>query len=349
MVGSLFAGNDSYPAVRRPLFIIGLGGDADEWGQALVSLTVEAGPAPFVDVATLHLADTASAPSVAVDDSGTIELGYEDGATETAFTGQVEGVRYGVQKTTRITAVNGSALLSRLRVNQSYEQQTAGDIVQDLAGKAGVDTDTVEDGVDFPFYVVDDHRSAYQHIAALARKSGYLAYLTPEGKLSFAPFTAGQPVESFTYGVDVMSLEVTDAAPVVGAVTTIGEGAAGSQGQEAWSWLVKDSSPVKGSAGEGDSEREVQDPSLRSGDAVQSAAEGIVNAGALTKLTGKLLVPGAPGVAVGLAVEVTRAPQDTLNGLYLVTQVQHRFSKTKGFTTLIGIGKTGEGGLGGLL
>lgn len=349
MVSGVFTGGTAHPAVRQPSFSIDLGGSVDEWGQTLVSLTVEAGLAPFVDTATIHLADVESAPNVVVADSGTIELGYEDDATELVFTGQVEGARYSVQGGTRITATNGGVSLSKLRVNQSYEKQKAGDIVGDLAGRAEVDTDTIEDGVDFPFYVVDDRRSTYQHVAALARKSGYLAWFSSEGKLGFAPFTAGQAVQTFTYGEDILSLEVTDALPVVSALTTFGEGAAGSQGQEAWSWLVKDPSSVMGSAGAGAPEREVQDPSLRSGDAAQSAAEGLANAADLTKFTGRLLVPGAPAVAVGLAVEVVDAPQDALNGLYLVTGVRHRFSKGEGFTTLIEFAKAGEGGLEGLL
>jgi hypothetical protein len=330
------------------LFSIGLGGGIDEWEEALVSLTVEAGLAPFVDVATLHLADVASAPSVALADSGTIELGYEDEATEVAFTGQVEDVRYGVRGATRITATNGGAPLSKLRVNQSYEQQKAGEIVSDLAGRAGIDTDTVEDGVGFPFYAVDDRRNAYQHIAALARKSGYQAWFTPEGKLSFAPFAAGQPVQTFTYGVDVRSLEVTEAVPVMGAVTTIGEGAAGSQGQDAWSWLVKDPSSVEGNAGGGEPERQIRDASLRSGDAAQSLADGLADAAGLMRITGKLLVPGALAVAVGSTVETSEAPHDALNGPCLVRRVRHRFSKQEGFSTLVVFSKASDGSLGGL-
>ena len=349
MVSNLLAGGDARPAVRRPLFSIGLGGSADEWAQSLVSLTVEAGLAPFADAATLHLAGAAPAPDVAVGDSGAVELGYGDDATETVFSGQVEEVRRSVQGETSVTAVNGAAQLSRLRVNQSYEQQKAGDIVRDLAGRAGADTDTVEDGADFPFYVVDDGRNAYQHIAALARKSGYLAYFTPEGKLSFAPFTAGQPVQTFTYGEDVLSLDATEVVPAVGAVTTVGEGAAGSQGQEAWSWLVKDPSAVTGSAGSGDPERLVQDASLRSTEAAQGAAEGIVDAAGRMSLTGELRVPGSPAVVVGSAVEVVDAPQDALNGLFMVRRVRHRFSKRGGFTTLISFGRAGDGGPGGLL
>jgi phage protein D len=340
----------SVPAVRRPVLEVGFGsGSADEWGRSVVSVAVQAGLAPSADAVEVYMDGSDQAPTVAVGDTGSVSFGYEDESTELIFSGDVEGVRYSVDGATAVTATNGGAALSALRINQSYEQQKAGDIVKDLAGKAGVGTDTVEDGVEFPFYVVDDRQSAYRHIATLARKSGYLAWLTPEGKLSFAPFTAGQAVQTFAYGEDILSLQMTEVAPGVGAVTTFGEGAAGSQGQEAWSWLVKDPSSVTGSAGGGAPEREVQDPSLRSGDAAQSAAEGIANAAGLTKLTGKLLVPGAPAVAVGLAVEVVDAPRDALNGLYLVTGVRHRFSKREGFTTLVEIAKAGEGGLGGLL
>jgi len=344
-----FFDNGQATAVRRPVLeIVFGGGSADDWGLSVVSVAVQAGLAPSVDVVEVYL-DGSQAAAGAVGDAGSVSLGYEDGSTEMTLSGQVEDVRYSVQGETRITATNGSASLSKLRVNQSYEQQNAGDIVNDLASKAGVDADTVEDGTAFPFYALDDRGSVYRHVATLARKSGYLAHFTPEGKLSFAPFTAGQAVQTFTYGEDILSLHATEAPPVVGAVTTVGEGAAGSQGQEAWSWLVKDPSSVSGSAGSGDPERLVRDASLRSAEAAQGAADGIAGAAGRTGLIGELLVPGAPAVVVGSAVEIADAPQDALNGLFLVRQVRHRFSKRGGFTTSIYFGSAGDSGLGDLL
>lgn len=351
MVSSLFTGGSS--AVRRPVLEAGFGAGADVglWKRHIVSLTLEFGLAPFADVVVVCLSGSEEAPTVAVDDPGTISLGYEDGATELVFAGQVASVQHSVHAITRVTAVNGSALLSQLRVNQSYEQQAAGDVVRDLVGKAGVRTGTIEGGVSFPFCVVDDGQNAYQHIAALSKKSGYLAYFTPQGALNFAPFTAGRAAQTFNHGEDILSLHATQASPVVRTVTTVGEGAAGSQGQEAWSWLVKDPSSVTGTVGTGGAERQVQDASLRSGDAAQTAADGIGNAADRTNLTGELLVPGSPAVVVGSAIEIVDAPQDVMNGLFLVRRVRHRFSKAEGFTTLISFGKTGDGvpGLGGLL
>lgn len=88
---------------------------------------------------------------------------------------------------------DAGAILAALRVNQSYEQQTVGDIARDLAGRAGVPTGTIADGVSLPFVVVDDRRSVYQHLAALARSSGLLASIAPDGKLVVPPRPAGRP------------------------------------------------------------------------------------------------------------------------------------------------------------
>src|SRR5215212_2104046 len=201
MVDLPFDTDGSVPTLQRPVLAVEFGdGGTDAWEQGFVTLSVETGLAPAVDVVETCVSVGKQAPNPAVGDTGHVSLGYEDSSTDLVFTGEVEGVRYTVQDTTRIAATNGGATLSALRVNQSYEQQKAGDIVKDLAGRAGVGTDTVEEGVEFPFYVVDDRRSAYQHIAALARKSGYLAWFTPEGKLGFAPFVAERPVQTFTYG-----------------------------------------------------------------------------------------------------------------------------------------------------
>jgi hypothetical protein len=204
VVGLPSLGAQSPPGFRRPACAVQFGGSvsaaggADPWPRGLVSVTVTLGLAPSVDVAELVLAAGEQAPDAAIGDAGSVSLGYEDAAAELVFTGQIEGVRHSTQGTTRISVTNGGALLSRLRVNQSYEQQSAGDIVTDLAGRAGVGTGTIEAGLDFAFYVVDDRSSAFQQIADLARKSGYVACFAPQGDLRFGPFASGQPVQTFT-------------------------------------------------------------------------------------------------------------------------------------------------------
>jgi phage protein D len=348
MVGIPFFGGSAPPAVRRPTFAVNLGSaSADTWAGALVSLAVEVGLAPAVDALTLQVANEARAPGVAVGDSGTVELGYEDSGNELVFTGQVDAVQRSLAGTTRITVVNGGATLARLRLDRSFQQQTAGGIVQALLGEVGLSADGVEDGIDYPFYVIDAGRNAYQHIARLARRNGYLAYLTPEGKLSFAPFAGGQAEQTFSYASDILALDLADATPAAGSVTTTGEGAAGSQGSDAWSWLVKDPSGVQSTAGDGTA-LPIPDSSLRSSEAAQAAAEGLAGGLSLMQYTGSLLVPGTPAVTVGSAIEIADAPQSELNGLCLVRHLRHHFDKQRGFTTRILFSQTGAGGAGAL-
>lgn len=353
------------PGVRRPSFEIafggggGLGGLAsavagaaggDPWAKSLVSVTVDAGLAPSVDVAELVFASGADAPSLAVGDEGTISLGYADDANELVFTGTVESVRRAVGGWVRATVTSGGAALARLRVNAAYEGESAGGVAGDLAGRASVDTGSVEDGVKLAYFVADDRTGGWGHVARLARTSGHVAYVDPEGKLHFAPYVEGSPAGTFRYGQDILSLDVTEAAAVVGKVTAVGEGAAGSQGQEAWAWLLGDPAPVTREAGSGEGERLVQDGAVRSGDAAQTLAEGVLLAASRATLTGRILVPGAPKVAVGTTVEITGAPEDVLNGKFMARRVRHRFTKREGFTTLIDFCAAGSsGGLGGLL
>jgi phage protein D len=317
------------------------GGATDPWQEATAAITLEAGVAPFADRLVIDLADDARAPSVALGDVGSVSLGYQDGGPTAVFGGRIEAVRRGLGGGVRILAANGGAALARLRVNQSYQNRSAGDVVRDLAGRAAVETDAVEDGTTFPFVVVDDRRGAYAQIAALARRCGFLASFTGEGKLRFGPPADGQASQSFAYGVDVLALHAVETSPAVGEVTAVGEGAAGGSGQEAWSWLVKDPSAVTDRAGSGDPARLLTDGALRSRDAVRRAAAAVSDAAAATSLAGTLLVAGAPAVALGGAVEVTGAPEARLNGLWAVRRVRHRYAKREGFTTLLGLVKPG--------
>ena len=376
MVGLPGLGAGAPPSVRRPVFAVGAGGGGggglggalggaasalgvsvpgatDPWQRSLVALAVDAAAAPSVDVAELWIAADSEAPSVAVGDALAVSLGYEDeGGPAAAFTGTVETVRRAVAGATRVTLANAGALLSRARVNQSYTQQSAGDIVSDLAGRVGVDTGTVESGIDLPFFVIDDHRSVYAHMTALARRCGYLLTVGADGTLGFAPPAGGAAVQTFTYGVDLLAFELSERTAALGAISAVGEGAAGSEGQDAWSWLVQDASGASGSAGSGDPERLRVDRALRSAASAQAVAGAVADAAARERSGGRLLVPGAAAVAVGSTIAVADAPAGPLNGDWLVLGVRHRFDKQAGFRTVLevaGAGGGAAGALGGLV
>lgn len=355
------------PAVRRPQFTVTLGastsasglagavgaalginlGGADPWQQHLLAMRVECGVAPFVDVAELALAVTTESPTVALADTGSLALGYSDDQAQPVFTGAVTQMRHGLG-VQQIRMTNGGGALARLRINQSFEQQSAGDMVRALADQASVTPATVDAGADYPFYVLSDRQSVYRHVAELACQNTFAAWFMPDGSLMFAPLAEGDPAATFTYGDNLLALQMNEAAAVVDAVTVSGEGAAGSQGAKAWSWLVKDPAAVTSTAGEGAGSRLVHAPGLRTSALTQSAATGVVNRASMDKVSGRLLAMGAPTVTVGSTIEIANAPPSLANGRFLVHHVRHTFARQQGFTTLIQFTKAGEGG-GGLL
>ena len=352
---SSLLGGSAPAAVRVPGVEVSFGaGSADDWAAALVSLSVEAGAAPAVDAAEVVLA-AGGRVQAALGDTGSLKLGYGDGGTESVFAGEVYAVHRSLSGATRVAAANGGAALASLRLNRSYEKRKAGEIVRDLASELGVQTGSIEAGPKFPFYVVDDGRSGWTHIADLAAKSGFVARFDGDGKLAFGPPSEGQPAQTFSYAQDVLALDAAEASPAAGAVTVVGEGAAGTKGDDAWSWLVKDPSGVTGSAGSGDPARLVRDRSLRNADAASGAAQGLAAAATAGAASARLLVAGAPKATVGSTVAVEGAPDDALNGTYIVRGVRHRYAKRGGFTSLLLLTRSGAGGggagslLGGLL
>ena len=349
IASALFPSAASAPAVRRPAFDLQFGSaSAKDWRQSVLAIRIESGLAPFVDQAEVVVTATAHSPSAAVGDAGSISLGYQDSSTDKVFTGKVISVRRTLPGRTHIVASTGAAKLASMRLNRSYEQLSAGDILNDLIGTSGVNTDSTEDGVKYSFYVVDDRRNVWQHIALLARKNDYLAWFSTEDKLNFKPFVAGQPVQTFNYGHDILALELTETLPVIGAVTSVGEGAAGSNGQDAWNWLAKDVSSLQAQSGAGDPARLVSDGSLRSADAASKAAEGIVSAAKRARVQGRILVPGAQAINAGSTFAIAQAPQDSLNGTSLAKRVVHRYDKGTGFVSAIFFSNVGAGaGAGG--
>lgn len=330
---------------------LALGGEGpDPWAAGLVSVTVEVGLAPFVDVAQVELAPGGNAPAVAMGDAGSVELGFEDQGAAPVFTGEVWSIGRGVGRPLRLTATDAGGRLARLRVNQAFENLGAGDVARQLASAAGVAPGPVQAGVQFPFLALDDRRTAWDHVAELARRSGLLAWVTAAGEVTLTAVTPGSPARTFTYGADLLALEAHHAPPALGAVTVVGEGAAGSDGRDAWAWLARDAAPVTGQAGSGAPERVVRDSTLRSGQAAATAARSFADAAGRGAVAATALVPGSPAVTVGGTVCLAGCPQAELDGEYLVVRVRHRYAKGAGFTThlrLAGLG-SGGGGPGGL-
>lgn len=336
---------------------VSLSGDAvDPWLRSLVSIQSESHLAPTVNQLKIELADDSQSPEFNVEDEGDIQLGYADDELHTVFTGIINHVQIDLTKKATVAVTNAAYLMSQMRVNESFEQQSAGDIVESIAGSAGVETDNIEPGIDFPFYVIDDSKNLYQHVASLAEKCGFIAYIGTDNKLNFGSVPSGPADKTFVYGVDILAAKSTKTKHNVDQVSVVGQGAAGSQGTDAWNWLVKDPASVSSSAGTGSNARLFSDHSIRSADAAQQAAASrsfLINQSAYKV---KITVAGAAEVAVGSRVEITDVPNDSLNGEGVVASIRHQYSKYLGFTSEILVYMDSDansmdmlGGLGGLL
>jgi hypothetical protein len=325
------------------------GGSPDAWREALVSLTLDAALLPGVDVVTIELANDPRAPAVALGDSGAIGFGFGD-ETEPAFTGQVDTVKRRLAGGRRVTLVNGGALLARQRLDMSFQDQTAGEIVEALLGAVdpAIAAGTVEDGISYPFYAVDSGRTLLQHIADLARRSGHVAYFTPENELFFEPAAEEDPAHEFIFAQDIIALRIEEREPLLNSALATGEGAASTGGSDAWPWLVKDAGAVQAETGDEQPQALIADGSLRSGDAATTAASAAL-AGQITQ-AGYILSSGAPTVRTGSTITIAGVPDDSLNGTFFVRRVRHRFDKRNGYQTELWFSQLPEGGglLGGL-
>jgi phage protein D len=364
-------GAGATPGVRRPIFEIAFGGgDAgggllsaaasavglggageDPWQRSVARITLDVGVAPDVDGAEITLSADSQAPPITLGAEGTVSLGYEDAGATAVYSGTIESIRRDLRGSTRIIIANGSSRLAGLRVQQSFEDQSAGQVVKELASQAEVTAGDIADGADLSFIVLDGGRSAWEHIAQLSRLCGHLARINAEGELDFTAPDEGEPAQVFGWGADVLALNRTETPASFDAVTVSGEGAAGSQGKDAWNWLVKQPAPVTGSAGAGSKTRAFTDRALRSADAVRAAAQAFADAAARAAVTGTVLVPGAAAVAPGLRIKLQGTPGGAFDGDFLVTRVRHSYDKRSGFRSRITFTGSGGGGsaLGGLL
>ncbi|MFN8483142.1 MAG: hypothetical protein U0768_08865 [Anaerolineae bacterium] len=276
------------------------------------------------------------------DNGVTIELGYadDDPSLTQVMAGSVAAVEPGLL-TSRVVGLNGADATLRTFVNETYEGQTAGAIVRALAGKAGVEVATADDGIAFPAYVVDARRSVFAHMRDLAALCGFDLYINSDGKLVFQRFGNGNTVHTLEFAKHIVALDVVRSPQAAARVEAWGESPAGGRADKAWAWLIKDFSSAHGTAGAGDPLLLLEKPALRTRDAATTAAEAAFAAVQRRAVRGDLLTFGQPLIKLGDAVKLQGLADDALNTTFQVRSVRHRITKRGGFTTTIGFRSLG--------
>ncbi len=231
--------------------------------------------------------------SVKRDDQITIELGYED-SMKKVFTGAVDTVEPSVSGVV-INGFSVAAPLTRIKTHQVYEKQTAGAIVKDLADKASLSIKTVEDGISFPMYVVDDTKPIYSHMRELAGLCGFDLFMTPDGEVVFKKYQKKKAV-AFTYGVDIIDVTARALTPLATSVKVFEESPSSFKGADTAHWLSK--KVIGGVSGSGDQVYVICNPAIRDKDTADHVAAAVL--GSLTiSMAGTLKTIGEPGVMLG--------------------------------------------------
>lgn len=315
-------------------------------GQArqLLSLLGELGGGGAGGRCVVELAEPALTPP-STGDAVTVALGTGQGA-QPLFTGEVREVAR-TATALRITAVDGLAKLATFDVEAAFENQTAGAIVRDVLGQAGVDAGSISDGPTLGLFVMHKGPRALRHLQRLAGLCGADLFTGADGKACFVtPDTRGAE-HTFEYGKDVLALRLEDAPPAFDSVVVWGEGAASAQGAGKEHWLLKDLSSVNGKAAlgtggtvtpgqEGTRPLLVVDGAVRSGGAAADVARARVAALAARPMRGFIEVLGTPGVMPGDGVKLSQLPGASPGqGALRVRRVRHRLDARVGFVTRV--------------
>lgn len=324
------------------------GAPGDSWREHLISLRLRRCPAPEADVLQLLVAATPTAPAVSLADQGAVSLTGSDGSDTLVFTGSVDGIHERASGTRLVTATNSSRELAQARLNRSFEQQDAGQVIQALASELGLSADLPGNMLTLPRFVIDDRVSLYAHVARLAALSGFLVCIAADGGVKVKdPRAGGEPTARIFYGVDVLDFTLGERTPHTAAVQITGEGAAGDQGSDAWYWLRKDPAANQSTAGSGKPLRTVSVGSLRSADAVGTLADAKLQRAGEAATRGSLLIAGAPQIEPGDNVELSGMPQSSRNGSYRVEEIVHEFDVRGGFRSRLRVVNAGAGGSAG--
>ncbi|VAW30259.1 hypothetical protein MNBD_CHLOROFLEXI01-3947 [hydrothermal vent metagenome] len=269
------------------------------------------------------------------EEEAKIALGFSDGDLTQVMVGQVLTADASLT-TRRVIGHSPAQALLTTFVDQTYESMSAGQIVGNLADQAGVNVAEVQDGIMFSAYVVDGRSHIHHHMQNLADLCGFDLYINSDGELIFAQFQSGNSLHIFDYGKQIVELEVVQTPPLAGEVQAWGESPGGSQAEEAWAWLTKDFSGLKGTADSGNPAQLLERPALRTAEAAQTAADAAHTRIQRRMLRGRLLSTGQPQVKLGDAIQLRNVPDDSLNSKFQVRSVVHHIDKTNGFTTRIG-------------
>lgn len=302
--------------------------------------------------------DLAQRQGVAPGDTATLALGY-DGSTETVFTGTVVEVRPGLQAT-RVLALGRMDALLRLRLARRWDSRSAGSLVRDLAGEAGLSTGQVDDGPTLPSYAVDMRLTAAAHLQGLADRLGFDLFTGRDGKLHFRALGDAASLDSgglgglaaaagglaagllgggggggYAAGKLLLVAQAQQRAEVTTQVVVGGEGPASSHGDQSSWWLSTGTDSNHGSAGSAGAGLLLLDAAARTQDLANRFAAGRLATLQRSRHRLQLQVPGRATLELGDDIQASDSGDALLDAGGYICALQHCLGPDTGFTTRI--------------
>ncbi len=239
----------------------------------------------------------------AVDDDCSLEIDGGDGPA-TVFTGKLTGIR----KTIRglcLTAHNGGLALARYRPAASFEQMSAGEIIDSLCGDVSVPVATRVDGPLLALYAADGRSTAAEEVARLALEAGALGAFDGDGNLHVTEDGGPGGELALLYGRELLDAEMGDVLDPRIAFTAIGEGG-GDPGSPQGRWVVAEFSP--GAPAPGVSDRIAALPEIRTADDAKTASAALAQRTAVALAPVQLRLWLNPNIEPGMRLQLTDMP-----------------------------------------
>jgi len=255
-----------------------------------------------------------------------IELGVEDDE-KVVWTGKVSAV-YFTPEAMVIEGLAPTAALTGERKSQTYVNQSAADVVRDLASSVVIDD--VDTTLQLDYYAVDSGRSVWGHLTDLAGLAGAEITISPSGGLRFVEVREVPASKKFSYGVNLLDWQLRSGNAGVPAVYAV-HGAASEAGKEKWHWISEQSTGPATVVGAFQSQA--------SADALNDAASAQAEQ---SVVRGRLRLIGANDLRAGDVFKLENLPGGSPGDLR-ARSVTHHFSGTRGFWTDVAVQGPGAG------
>lgn len=243
------------------------------------------------------------------------------------FTGKLRTLRRSVRAVEAI-ASDSSGDVARYRSSVTFEDATAADIARLLAADAGAATGEIEADLAFAAYAAHSGCTAAEHIAAVAKLSGAIAFTNGEGALNLIPRPDRAEI-ALLFGRELLEIRESVGTPTAQQPYAIGSGPAGSTSEvtalRTSPTVLPSSAPPSGS-----SSRRISVGALRTPSGASSASEALARFVAVS--CRRIVTQGflVPTIRAGSVIEIHSAPNSISKGPWLVTRVVHDLQPRRG-------------------